>query len=56
MQQELAKLDEQELNCKYKIGVLYCKKNQTSEEEFYNNGTLVYVYMYMYLNYSVHPK
>ena len=38
VQQELVRLDEQELNNKYKIGVLYCKKGQTSEEEMYNNG------------------
>lgn len=36
--QELVRLDEQELNNKYKIGVLYCKKGQTTEEEMYNNG------------------
>jgi len=35
--QELVRLDEQELNNKYKIGVLYCKKGQTTEEEMYNN-------------------
>lgn len=35
---ELVRLDEQELNNKYKIGVLYCKKGQTTEEEIYNNG------------------
>lgn len=34
---ELARLDEQELNNKYKIGVLYCCKGQTTEEEMYNN-------------------
>ena len=38
MYQELVRLDEQELNNKYKIGVLYCKKGQTTEEEMYNNG------------------
>ena len=36
--QEVVRLDEQELNSKYKIGVLYCKKGQTTEEEMYNNG------------------
>ena len=36
--QEVVRLDEQELNNKYKIGVLYCKKGQTTEEEMYNNG------------------
>lgn len=35
---ELVRLDEQELNNKYKIGVLYCKRGQTTEEEIYNNG------------------
>ena len=35
---ELVRLDEQELSNKYKIGVLYCKKGQTTEEEMYNNG------------------
>ena len=38
MWNELARLDEQELNNKYKIGVLYCCKGQTTEEEMYNNG------------------
>ena len=37
---ELVRLDEQELNNKYKIGVLYCRKGQTSEEEMYNNGEI----------------
>ena len=32
------RLDEQELNNKYKIGVLYCKAGQMTEEEWYNNG------------------
>lgn len=32
------RVDEQELTNKYKIGVLYCKAGQTSEEEWYNNG------------------
>lgn len=35
---ELVRLDEQELNNKYKIGVMYCKPGQTTEEEMYNNG------------------
>ena len=35
--QELMRLDEQELNNKYKVGILYCKKGQTSEEDMYNN-------------------
>ena len=37
--QELMRLDEQELNNKYKVGVLYCKKGQTNEEDMYNNET-----------------
>ena len=37
MYQELVRLDEQELSNKYKIGVIYCKKGQTTEEEMYNN-------------------
>ena len=32
------RLDEQELNNKYKVGVLYCKAGQMTEEEWYNNG------------------
>lgn len=36
--QELVRLDEQELNNRYKIGVIYCKRGQTMEEEMYNNG------------------
>ena len=35
--QELMRLDEQELNNKYKIGILYCKRGQKNEEEMYNN-------------------
>jgi hypothetical protein len=34
---ELMRLDEQELNNRIKIGVLYCKAGQTNEEEWYNN-------------------
>ena len=36
--QELVKLDEQELNNKYKIGIIYCKEGQLTEEDMYNNG------------------
>ncbi len=32
------RVDEQALSNKYKIGVLYCKAGQTSEEDWYNNG------------------
>ena len=35
---ELVRLDEQELNNKYKIGVMYCKPGQNTEEDMYNNG------------------
>ena len=40
------RLDEQELNNRYKIGVLYCKAGQTSEEEWYNNGTWVSLFIH----------
>lgn len=33
----LLKLDELSQNTEYKIGILYAKGNQHSEEEFYNN-------------------
>lgn len=33
----LLKLDEHRLTKKYKIGILYCKAGQSTEEEFYNN-------------------
>ena len=36
------RLDEQELNNRYKVGVLYCKAGQTNEEEWYNNGEYNY--------------
>ena len=35
--EELMRLDEQELSNRYKIGVLYCAKGQTTEEQMYNN-------------------
>jgi hypothetical protein len=35
--EELMRLDEQELNNRYKIGVLYCSANQSTEEDMYNN-------------------
>ena len=35
---EIMRVDEQDLNNRYKIGVLYCKAGQTTEEEWYNNG------------------
>ncbi|XP_048348591.1 signal-induced proliferation-associated 1-like protein 3 isoform X2 [Sphaerodactylus townsendi] len=35
--EQLRKLDEQGLCQKHKVGILYCKANQSSEEEMYNN-------------------
>ncbi|XP_053257705.1 signal-induced proliferation-associated 1-like protein 3 isoform X3 [Podarcis raffonei] len=35
--EQLRKLDEQGLCRKHKVGVLYCKADQSSEEEMYNN-------------------
>lgn len=34
---QLLKLDEQGLMTNYKVGVMYCKAGQSSEEEMYNN-------------------
>ncbi|XP_055839391.1 signal-induced proliferation-associated 1-like protein 2 [Episyrphus balteatus] len=36
-EQELLKLDEQGLQSKYKVGILYCRSGQSSEEDMYNN-------------------
>ncbi|XP_018055574.1 PREDICTED: signal-induced proliferation-associated 1-like protein 1 isoform X2 [Atta colombica] len=36
-EETLARLDEQGLSNKYKVGVLYCRSGQRSEEEMYNN-------------------
>lgn len=36
-EEQLLKLDEQGLNNHYKVGVMYCKAGQSSEEEMYNN-------------------
>ena len=36
-EQQLLKLDQQALSSHYKVGVLYCKANQSTEEEMYNN-------------------
>ncbi|XP_018347054.1 PREDICTED: uncharacterized protein LOC108751400 isoform X1 [Trachymyrmex septentrionalis] len=36
-EEALARLDEQGLSNKYKVGVLYCRSGQRSEEEMYNN-------------------
>ncbi|XP_069854240.1 signal-induced proliferation-associated 1-like protein 2 isoform X6 [Dipodomys merriami] len=37
--EQLLKLDEQGLSFQHKIGVLYCKAGQSTEEEMYNNET-----------------
>ncbi|XP_029449720.1 signal-induced proliferation-associated 1-like protein 2 isoform X2 [Rhinatrema bivittatum] len=37
--EQLLKLDEQGLSFQHKIGILYCKAGQSSEEEMYNNET-----------------
>jgi signal-induced proliferation-associated 1 like protein 1 len=34
---QLLKLDEQGLTNHYKVGIMYCKAGQASEEEMYNN-------------------
>lgn len=36
---QLLKLDEQGISNTYKVGIMYCKANQCSEEEMYNNET-----------------
>lgn len=36
-EEAVARLDEQGLSNKYKVGVLYCKSGQATEEEMYNN-------------------
>ncbi|XP_068089497.1 signal-induced proliferation-associated 1-like protein 2 [Hyperolius riggenbachi] len=36
---QLLKLDEQELSFQHKVGILYCKSGQSTEEEMYNNET-----------------
>lgn len=36
-EEALARLDEQGLSNKYKVGVLYCRNGQRTEEEMYNN-------------------
>ncbi|XP_065051814.1 uncharacterized protein LOC135681326 isoform X2 [Rhopilema esculentum] len=35
--EHLQKLDEQQLSLQYKVGLLYCKAGQSSEEDMYNN-------------------
>lgn len=34
----LLKIDEQPIYTRYKVGVLYCKAGQSTEEQMYNNG------------------
>ena len=34
---QILKLDEQGLTNRYKIGIMYCKSGQSTEEEMYNN-------------------
>lgn len=35
--EQILKLDEQGLTSHYKVGIMYCKANQNTEEEMYNN-------------------
>lgn len=35
----LLKIDEQPIYTRYKVGILYCKANQSTEEQMYNNET-----------------
>lgn len=37
VEEQLLKLDEQGLTSHYKVGVMYCRAGQSSEEEMYNN-------------------
>ena len=37
VEEQLMKLDEQGISRHYKIGVLYCRSGQATEEEMYNN-------------------
>lgn len=37
IEEQLLKLDEQGISRHYKIGVLYCRAGQATEEEMYNN-------------------
>lgn len=36
-EEQLLKLDEQRLNNCYKVGIMYCRADQSTEEEMYNN-------------------
>lgn len=38
VEESLLKIDEQPIYTRYKVGVLYCKSNQSTEEQMYNNG------------------
>ena len=38
VEQDIVKIDEQNVRYKYKIGVIYCRPGQSTEEEFYNNA------------------
>ena len=51
---ELVRLDEQELNNRYKIGVIYCKRGQSTEEEMYNNGECTQATYFAQYKYSIH--
>jgi hypothetical protein len=35
---ELLKLDEQPIYNRYKVGIMYCRAGQSTEEQMYNNG------------------
>jgi len=39
LQRAVREIDEVALFCKYKFGVLFCRKGQTREEEMFGNGT-----------------
>lgn len=38
IEEMLMKVDEQPLYARYKIGVILCRKDQSTEEQMYNNG------------------
>lgn len=37
VEDQLLKLDEQALTSHYKVGVMYCRAGQSTEEDMYNN-------------------
>ena len=43
VQKELRNLEDKQLVRAHKIGVIYCKEGQISEEEMLNNGISLYV-------------